>query len=108
MANGCKAVLMLADLDQDQQESCQKIGHNISLALQAYTELEPFTDEASINTSETMDLSGKQKIILRGHNFNFQFLGAPVLFHLQQDQQLMKYIASCDGNIQLLDSKLVT
>ena len=62
----------------------------MSLALQSFSELQPYSEENSISTREALDLSA-----------------APVLFHLQNDPELLKYIGECDSNVETLDFKKV-
>ena len=70
------------------------IGTNVALALQAYTELEPFME----NNQSFFVPSGQQMLDLSA---------APILFHLQSDIELMEYIKGCDNNVDNLDSKRV-
>ena len=60
------------------------------MALQTFTELQPFSDQISGSSKEVLDLSG-----------------APVLFHLQSDPQLLEYIGTCENNVTNLDFKKV-
>lgn len=72
------------------QELARGLGHNLSLALQAYSELEPFLEE-SISPREIMDLSA-----------------APVLFHLQEDPELLREVQRPeDNNTENLNTKKV-
>jgi hypothetical protein len=64
------------------------LGRNTALALQAFTELQPFVDEN--HHDQVLDLSS-----------------APILFQLQNDAELMAYIQGCDGDIENLDLKQV-
>ena len=67
-----------------------RIGEGISLALQAYTEVEPYLDSnvmSFVSTGQVMDLST-----------------APVLFHLKTDPALLSYIRDCSmNNIENID-----
>ena len=70
------------------------IGTNIALAIQAYTELEPFIE----NNQSFFVPTGQQMLDLSA---------APILFHLQSDIELMEYIKGCDNNVDNLDAKRV-
>ena len=68
----------------------KRIGLNISLGLQAFSEMQPFTED-TIPSRETLDLAG-----------------APVLFHLQTDAELLDYVEKCpEENVDHLDFKKV-
>ena len=68
---------------------------NVALALQSYTELEPFIE----NNQSFLVPSGGQQVL--------DLSAAPILFHLQSDMELMEYIKSCDNNVDNLDAKRV-
>ena len=68
----------------------REIGTNVALALQAFTELEPFLESDSNFGQTILDLSA-----------------APILFHLQSDMELMEYIKNCDNDVENLDAKKV-
>ena len=84
--------MMLADLNDEIKDSAALLGKHVALALQAYTELQPFLENNSlgIGSSTVMDLSA-----------------APILFHLQNDKDLLNYIQTCGNNIENLNSKQV-
>jgi len=88
LASGFKGIGMLAQLPDDVTEKSERIGRNLALSLQAFIELQPFIEENNFDS----DLS----------------LGsAPVLFHLQNDPDLLEYIATCEGDIDNLDLKKI-
>ncbi|TRY63137.1 hypothetical protein TCAL_12303 [Tigriopus californicus] len=90
MSQGCKSVMLLADMDPQSQELACRLGHNLSLALQAYSELEPFLEE-TISPREILDLSA-----------------APVLFHLQEDPELLHEVQHPeDNNTENLNTKKI-
>ena len=76
-------------------ENLRDIGMNVALALQSYTELEPFIE----NNQSFLVPSGGQQVL--------DLSAAPILFHLQSDMELMEYIKSCDNNVDNLDAKRV-
>ena len=69
---------------------------NVALALQSYTELEPFLE----NNQSFLVPSGGQQVL--------DLSAAPILFHLQSDLELMEYIKGCDNNVDNLDAKRVS
>ena len=71
------------------------IGTNVALALQSYTELEPFME----NNQNFFVPTGKQMLDLSA---------APILFHLQSDIELMEHIKGCDNNVDNLDGRKVS
>ena len=83
LASGFKGTAMLSQQSDEISEKCEKIGRHIALALQAFTELQSFVDESS---EQELDLSV-----------------APILFHLQNDMELLKYVQNCDGDISNLN-----
>ena len=70
------------------------IGTSVALALQAYTELEPFME----NNQSFFVPSGQQML---------DRSSSPILFHLQSDLELMDYIKGCDNNVDNLEAKKV-
>ncbi len=54
------------------QDLSSVVGANISLALQAFSELQPFADES--------------------YKTSFDLSSAPVLLHLEEDRELLDYI----------------
>ena len=70
-----------------------RIGKNVSLALQSFSELQPYSEDNAFigfGSKELLDLGA-----------------APVLFHLQNDPELLRYIGDCDGDVDALDFKKV-
>ena len=63
----------------------QGIGTNLALAIQSAAELQMFTHGGGSN-GEPFDLGA-----------------APVLFHLQNDPELLAYINRCENNLDNLD-----
>lgn len=88
LASGFKGVGMLADLSDQVTENAEKIGRNLALAWQAFIELQPFLDENNFEAEMSLN-------------------SAPVLFHLINDQNLLDYIQTCQGDIDNLDLKKV-
>ena len=74
---------MLSEVPDDVSERSKKLGGHIALALQAFIELQSFIDESS---EQELDLST-----------------APILFHLQQDPELLAYVQNCDNDISNLN-----
>lgn len=85
MAAGCKSAAMLADLDDEMLELFHRIGTNLALAIQSAAELQMFTHGGG------------------SHGESFDLGAAPVLFHLQNDPELLEYINRCDNNLDNLD-----
>ena len=70
-------------------EHFQRIGTNLALAIQSAAELNMFTHVGSYG--EPFDLGA-----------------APVLFHLQNDPELLVYINGCENNLDNLDYATVS
>lgn len=89
LASGFKGVGMLANLDDEVTERCERIGRNLAVAWQAFLELQPFLEDKS--------------------NFETEWnLGcAPVLFHFQGDPNLLEYVQTCQEDVDNLDMKKV-
>lgn len=88
LASGFKGIAMLTDLSQVETEMAERAGRNLALALQAFIEIQPFLDSGNYD-----------------HSPNLSY--APILFHLQNDAELLQYIQSCDNDIDNLDFKKV-
>jgi len=90
LQKGCTSAGILAGLPEEDCQVMGRIGEGISLALQAYTEVEPYLDSnvmSFVSTGQVMDLST-----------------APVLFHLKTDPALLSYIRDCSmNNIENID-----
>ena len=89
LASGFKGIGMLIDLPDQVTEKSEKIGRNLALALQAFIELQPFLEENNFDS----DLS---------------LACAPILFHLQNDAELLQYVQNCDNDVDNLDMKRVS
>lgn len=89
LASGFKGVGMLANLDDEVTERCERIGRNLAVAWQAFLELQPFLEDKS--------------------NFETEWnLGcAPVLFHFQGDPNLLEYVQTCQDDVDNVDMKKV-
>ena len=66
-------------------ELFHRIGTNLALAIQSAAELQMFTHGGG------------------SHGESFDLGAAPVLFHLQNDPELLEYINRCDNNLDNLD-----
>lgn len=88
LASGFKGMAMLPNLPDDVTEKAERVGRNFGLALQAFIEMQPFLESGNYD-----------------HTPNLSY--APILFHLQNDQDLLKYIQNCDNDIDNLDFKKV-
>ena len=89
LASGFKGIGMLIDLPDEITEKSERIGRNLALALQAFIELQPFLDESNFDNELSLAC-------------------APILFHLQNDSELLRYVQNCDNDVDNLDMKKVS
>lgn len=93
MAKGCECVGILAEHPQPTIDRLYRIGSNFALALQAFNEVEPYAEGSNhlplMPDGETMDLGA-----------------APVLFHLDQDPEMLELIRRTPRLTELDSTKI--
>ena len=69
---GCQGAMLLAAEEEDKQVVAKELGHHLALAIQAHHEVQQFTGEGGLPAG-----------------LPFNLCTAPVLFHLQNDKDLL-------------------
>eukprot|EP00088_Acartia_fossae_P006009 TRINITY_DN12738_c0_g1_i4.p1 TRINITY_DN12738_c0_g1~~TRINITY_DN12738_c0_g1_i4.p1 ORF type:complete len:403 (-),score=77.63 TRINITY_DN12738_c0_g1_i4:207-1388(-) len=87
---GCESAMLLANQSENLQKAAKNLGTHTALAIQAYDEVKMFSSEGNIG-------SGGQ----------FPLCSAPVLFHLQQDSELLEYIQGFQEDLIKADYKKI-
>jgi len=74
---GCQGAMLLAGMEEDRQKVARELGHHLALAIQAHHEIQQFVGDGGPPAG-----------------LPFNLCTAPVLFHLQNDSELLQYIGS--------------
>merc|ERR1719239_1753304 len=87
---GCQGAMLLAGLEGEKVDDAKKLGLHLALALRAHDERQVFTESGGL-----------------GGGAPFCLANAPVLFHLQNDRELLEYIQGYSGDLSKLDYRKV-
>ena len=90
LAAGCHGVMLLAGRDEETQTRARELGHSLALAIRAHDEKILFTDQGGA-----------------GAGAAFSLASAPVMFHLQQDKELLAHIQTFSHDLSLLNYRKV-
>jgi len=87
---GCESAMLAAQQTESFQKAAKSLGVHTALAIQAYDEILTFSPESGL-----------------GAGAPFSLLSAPVIFHLQQDTELLDYISQYQEDLLQIDYKKV-
>jgi len=87
---GCESAMLLAQQPEDLQMAAKKLGLHTALAIQAYDEARMFSNDVTI-----------------GSVAQFSLASAPVIFHLQEDAELLDYLQQFSNDLLQVDYKKV-
>jgi len=90
LAAGCESSMLLANQDEKLQQAARNLGLHTALAIQSYDEMKMFSTDGTI-----------------GSGGKFSLCMAPVMFHLQNDSNLLEYIQQFEQDLLQVDYKKV-
>ena len=92
LAAGCHGEMLLAGRDEETQTAARELGHSLALAIRAHDEKILFTEEGGAGA---------------GAGAAFSLATAPVIFHLQQDRELLSHIQTFSEDLSQLNYRKV-
>ena len=92
LSAGCQGAVMLGGHGDQVQATARELGLNLALAIRAHDEKILFTEEGGAGA---------------GAGAAFSLASAPVMFHLQQDKELLSHIQTFSHDLSLLNYRKV-
>ena len=90
LAAGCHGAVMLGGHGEQVQAAARELGTNLAIAIRAHDEKILFTEEGGAGAGAVFSLAS-----------------APVMFHLQQDKELLAHIQTFSHDLSLLNYRKV-
>jgi len=87
---GCQGTMLAAGHDEHLQDAARQLGLHLALAIRAHDEKMMFTEEGGM-----------------GSGSPFSLATAPVMFHLQQDKELLEYIQTFSQDLSMMNYRKV-
>jgi len=87
---GCQGTMLAAGYGEDMQQAARQLGLHLALAIRAHDEKMMFTEEGGM-----------------GSGAPFSLAAAPVMFHLQEDKELLEYIQSFSQDLSRMNYRKV-
>ena len=87
---GCQGTMLAAGHGEDMQQAARQLGLHLALAIRAHDEKMMFTEEGGM-----------------GSGAPFSLAAAPVMFHLQEDEELLEYIQSFSQDLSMMNYRKV-
>ena len=87
---GCQGTMLAAGYGEDMQQAARQLGLHLALAIRSHDEKMMFTEEGGM-----------------GSGAPFSLAAAPVMFHLQEDKELLEYIQSFSQDLSRMNYRKV-